>query len=547
MLLGSSTPAPGPAMLPAATAPAVPGVGAGEAEVCAVGVELSIGNYRIRCSSTLGRGSFSEVWAAEMLAGPGPFQDVALKDITCNNQQELQQAQFEATLLERIQGLGSAAGPGQAPVSLRVPRYLGHRVDQTRRGWSLRMAMTRTPGEPMDQFLRRRPPPSQDGPNSVRCGCALAMQLIRQLGPTLDCVSRAAWHRDVNSHNILLSDAVDGGPFQPIADAEETSRRASFWLIDFGLAVDSAGWNSAWPTSDVAGDCRYWPPSSFLMSFYGPDEMSNHPDFCNQYQTRLDVVGLGLSALELLCATAVASDDRWGAGGLRGSWRRLFDAWKQYREEVTRWHTQIFQVFSVGGDIGPLYQQLAKERVVDRVIAHVAKLRGLLRACTQRAEDLKIQTLLSILADMLDEKSTLSMREAAESLGPDMSPQPAPSTAQWAPAPAGPWAAAPPAQWVSIAPAPCVGPPARKVAPPRARRTEPEGGCSSAPLAQQWCQPHPVTLSYQPPPTQPPVAQQATRCLSREGSLQPQKGRGCAVPAVPSVAPRSARPWLAGA
>ena len=40
------------------------------------------------------------------------------------------------------------------------------------------------------------------------------------------------------------------------------------------------------PTADVAGDCRYWPPSSFLMSFYGPEDYSilyYNIDICYMY------------------------------------------------------------------------------------------------------------------------------------------------------------------------------------------------------------------------------------------------------------------------
>ena len=43
---------------------------------------------------------------------------------------------------------------------------------------------------------------------------------------------------DVNSHNIL----IDGVPSD--ADVSYTAANASFWLIDFGLAVDSQSWVS---------------------------------------------------------------------------------------------------------------------------------------------------------------------------------------------------------------------------------------------------------------------------------------------------------------
>ncbi|CAE7349346.1 unnamed protein product [Symbiodinium natans] len=232
---------------------------------------------------------------------------------------------------------------------MRIPRYFGHKVDQKEDGWRVCLAMARLPGECLDSWLRRAPPPNQDGPSAVRRGCALAMALIRQLGPTLERLAPHAWHRDVNSHNVLLSDALDGGRLMPCADVEETSKRACFWLLDFGLAVDAATWPQRWPHSDVAGDCRYWAASSFVMSFCGPEETAAKKDLCAQYRTKLDVVGLGLTALELLCSSVLASRESWSPDGLRGSWERLLETWERYRDDVTRWHTMIFQVFAKGG------------------------------------------------------------------------------------------------------------------------------------------------------------------------------------------------------
>jgi hypothetical protein len=391
-----------------------------EGERLAAGLEVVIAANRYRCSGVLGRGSFSEVWGGETVSAGGGAtglkhgQEIAIKDICCNSRAELQQALFEAGLLERLRG-----------PELRIPAYLGHRVDKRQvppqngggSGYRVRVAMTRAPGEPLDNFLKRPPPVGQDGPNAVRRGCALATQLLRQLGPTLERVSKQCWHRDVNSHNVLLSDAVDGGRLVHCGDPDETARRASFWLIDFGLAVDSNTWQKQWHYADVAGDCRYWGPSSFLMSFYGAEDTATRKDFCNQYRHRLDAVGLGLTAMEVLCATVLATSQSWGEDSLRGSWRKLFMAWEKYREEVTRWHTQIYHIFASGADVGPLYRQLAQERVVDRVMEHHARLRSLLRACVQRAEDSRIQRLLATLAELIDEKSSMGLAEAVEAIG----------------------------------------------------------------------------------------------------------------------------------
>lgn len=409
--------------------------GDGDPDKYTAGTEAVIGPFRFRCTAVLGKGSFSEVWAGEVVEGPCQGAGVALKDLSCNTKSDLEQALFEVSLLERFKDLATPQ-PGQVVPAMRIPRYFSHRIDRRGSGWRVRMAMERVPGESLDSWLKRPPPPGQDGPSSVRRGCALAISLIRQLGPTLEKVSHHAWHRDINSHNVLVSDAVDGGKLLTCSDVDETSRRASFWLIDFGLAVDSRKWDKNWPTADVAGDCRYWPPSSFFMSFCGPEDTAAKKEFCSQYKTKLDITGLGLTALEMLCSTALASRQSWGQDGLRGSWQRMLDGWEKYRADVTRWHTMIFQVFVSGGDITPLYQQLGQEQVVDRVVAHIAEVRVLLRACVQRAEDPAIQRLLTVIAEMLDENSNLTMREVLEALDPSESalyhePVAGPSKLQW--------------------------------------------------------------------------------------------------------------------
>lgn len=50
---------------------------------------------------------------------------------------------------------------------------------------------------------------------------------------------------------------------------------------------------------------------------------------------------------------------------------------------------------------------------MERVIVHMAELRSCLRACVRRAEDPGIQRLLGVLAETIDEKSSVqTMRQA---------------------------------------------------------------------------------------------------------------------------------------
>lgn len=391
----------------------------------ACGEEVQIGGLVFRCRRVLGRGSFSEVWSGQAFDNVEAPLEAALKDILCLNSTELQQAEFEAKLLKTFRS-HAAFIPGQGAPTMRIPRYLGHTVeDLANGGWRLRMAMTRVPGECLDSFLVRsaadaRQGPSMDGRVALKRGVILASGLVRQLGPTLDLIAPLAWHRDVNSHNVLVTDGLDGTRLHSGSEPEDSARRASFWLIDFGLAVDRPTWPDSWPHADVAGDCRYWPPSSFVMSFYGPEDIITNQGLTEQYKTRLDVAGLGLTALELLCSTALAGLHAWGPAGPNACLRELLTAWETYWTEVTRWHSMIFRVFADGGDIGALYQQLGQEHVVSRVHDHIVRIRNLLRACIPHSQDVEERSIMAVIADMIDENSTVGVLEAVKALGPEV-------------------------------------------------------------------------------------------------------------------------------
>lgn len=178
-------------------------------------------------------------------------------------------------------------------------------VAPSKQGWRVRTAMTVAPGESLDCFLRR-PAPKGCLPQ-LRRALILTARLLRDIGPSLQLLSPIAWHRDVNSHNIL----VDG-----VGSLEETSlaQHGSFWLIDFGLAVDSQSWlgQGKWRTEYIGGDSRYWPPSSWIMHLVGPEGFEQRPELCEQYQRRLDIHGLGITALELLCSMVMASSPTEG-------------------------------------------------------------------------------------------------------------------------------------------------------------------------------------------------------------------------------------------
>eukprot|EP00927_Polykrikos_kofoidii_P019883 TRINITY_DN19322_c0_g2_i1.p1 TRINITY_DN19322_c0_g2~~TRINITY_DN19322_c0_g2_i1.p1 ORF type:complete len:839 (-),score=129.95 TRINITY_DN19322_c0_g2_i1:175-2556(-) len=409
-----------------------------ESDWCGVGKVCEIANLHFRCSEILGRGSYSVVWRAEQVDvrgfsvrdhEPGSAalsEAVALKEVHCGTQTSLLQAVFEVQVLLALE----RAAPQNQKVPLCVPRCIAYRVDpHQNEGWTVRTAMTVVPGESLDVFFRRPPPVDCDGRcggllTAVKRGCALARKLLQDLGPVLQLLEPIAWHRDVNSHNILVDvpPAKSCGHTSPEADdGEAEAGRASFWLIDFGLAVDSQSWTAAkWRTEHIGGDSRYWPPSSWIMHLLGPegfeDGREHHGE---QYRRRLDVHGLGITALELLCSVALVAEsvnDEANTGvhprqaaaarGLDACWTRLLDAWEKYWDNVWRWWSMVYTIFSNGGNIAPVQAALMQEGMIERLGELLEELREMLRQCafnSQENGDMSTARLLRVIADMIDE------------------------------------------------------------------------------------------------------------------------------------------------
>ncbi|CAJ1362433.1 unnamed protein product, partial [Effrenium voratum] len=123
-----------------------------------------------------------------------------------------------------------------------------------------------------------------------------ARALVEQLAPTMAAIANVMYHRDVNAHNILAHVAPGG--------------QLSFGLVDFGLAVDASTWmdpsplnpggKSEWEFLDVGGDCRYWPVSAWRQFEAGCRALVEEEPLCTEYQTHLDLQGLGLTAVQVL-------------------------------------------------------------------------------------------------------------------------------------------------------------------------------------------------------------------------------------------------------
>jgi len=403
------------------------------------GASVDVGSHHFRVVDQLGSGSYSTVWLVEILdrrpgeGNAGATQDeqrVALKDVLCKNHTALRQALYEVQLmlgLERKRLLDDTP-----PSKLRLPLCLTYEVHPNALGSAVRTAMTCLPGEQLDGWLRKaadaasqsdavaasvgRAPPTWT--SHLQRGCEMASLMVRQLGPTLDYLSTMAWHRDVNSHNIMVSSAARG-----MLSPSDTSMQASFWLCDLGLAVDSHTWVSqngegpmggAWRTTDIGGDCRYWPPGAWMLHCFGAEYLEERLDYCRQYRTRLDVHGLGITAIEVLCSTALSSylSGTGAAAGAHGApWAQLMEAWQKYRETVGLWWEMIYSVFSEGGDFGPIHTWFTQNDAPEQTIRMLDNLHQALCACIGCSDPSSGRT-LRVLVELTHSSSVMELQEA---------------------------------------------------------------------------------------------------------------------------------------
>lgn len=384
------------------------------------GTELQVGFMRLRCEEMLGSGSYSTVWLANVVSQSQrqeqqPVKSVALKDVFCRGEAALQQSLFEVQLLMAVERrMNRSKEPHPPP---RLPRCLTYQVDPSDEGWSVRMALTRLKGEQLDGWLQRSCEISDDSmlqrpwKDQLKGGCVLARHLLEQLGPTLQNLAPLAWHRDVNSHNVLIcNEASEDGTLH--AKGEEL--KASFWLCDLGLAVDSQSWTSEeslWRTTDIGGDCRYWPASCWMVHCFGADYLEERPNLCRQYQSRLDIHALGITAIEILCTGALALRTAGApAGDAAACWSELLDAWKEYHETVSDWWQAIYSVFSCGGDFRPVHAWLVEIGAPDKILGLVGAMRKALNACAD-VSDSSTANLLRAVAEATHEDSTMDLLE----------------------------------------------------------------------------------------------------------------------------------------
>jgi len=259
----------------------------------------------------------------------------------------------------------------------------------------VRLAMSRLPGEPLDRFLhdyRQRLDAEfvqiTDGQQAMAEqlrqaaeACVFAQALVQQLAPTMDRISSLSYHRDVNAHNILIDvrGQTDGQQVEP-----------QYGLVDFGLAVDAAKWRGGpdadargqgdWQHLDVGGDCRYWPASAWLQFEVGCYELAEYTALCLEYQSHLDLQGMGITALQVLAELLPPAPDTMCVDGhpLLELWK-LRLAWEQYWEAATSYWSALLDTFRNQGDWNALKTKFIEIGVHDVISRSLHAVRVALR------------------------------------------------------------------------------------------------------------------------------------------------------------------------
>jgi len=303
--------------------------------------------------------------------------------------------------------------------------------------------MTRVHGEPLDIFLEQRRKfheSSVEGGGTGALGwcgpqplsrqfdeaCFFARELLVQLAPGFEHISSVTLHRDVNSHNILIDGAND--PTMPLS--QTTPPR--FGLVDFGLAVDAMCWcneegaspsiarpsrigqdgSSTWHYLDVGGDCRYWPLAAWVQFLAGWREIALCPSLCFEYQMRLDLHALGITALQLLSellplppevingvrsaeileGALEIGDNVWDDAPPELLVLRI--VWERYWARVSPLHARLISTFHSGGDWDALKVDCIQNAVHDKIAEDLRMLRASIRevrdACQRSAAQASI-------------------------------------------------------------------------------------------------------------------------------------------------------------
>lgn len=405
---------PGSPPASASAPPATPTAGAGTSTAPKhVECEVEIAHRIFELLMVIGRGAFGIVWLANEKGIDS--KEIAVKAVTAKDFSGFVSAAFEAELLQIL----TAAMP--AVSKAHVPQYVAHSaVRSSSGGGVVRLAMSFVPGGALDKWLYGisdeehktvdvaqlvdgHLPGGQQGSWWFTNCCSVVRTLLSQLAAVFAALQPIAFHRDVSSHNVLV-------------DFPCGEDKPSFALIDFGLAVRSGSWNREWRNSNLAGDPRYWTPTAWMAFAFGFKYVATHPNsgFEQQYLHRMDHFSLGVLCLEVLFAL-------WHTGeAYEGKHPGLLEvraAWCKYWVAVI----YLFQMFHRQGaqEVRQFLSQ-SQDEGVTHLCNHLRQLRQSLRTAAVHPLNARCGALLRVLADLLDEKGTVSWVEIPRMLAEDM-------------------------------------------------------------------------------------------------------------------------------
>lgn len=368
------------------------------------GIVVSIDHLRFEIMQPLGMGSYGMVWSA---LSESSNREVAVKEILCKSQGELQIAHFEGNLLYKLGHMETGACQNG-----RLPALVAQETKETSigRAWRVRLAMSRIPGMPLMILLEQHreykkapetepatngsapPPPELCGltrPEAQLPGetlldallrklwqpCLFTRELIVQIFPTLERIAAVAYHRDINPRNILVDSPDQNGP-------------PNYGLVDFGMAVDAGLWRADaggnWNTLEVGGDCRYWPVSAWVMFLHGPQELTPSSPWRLEYQTQLDIHALGITALQVFVdllphpqdyVSGDADEETGGQAVLLLKLKALSEAWKQYWEDAMDFWSCLIDCFTNNGDWNALKRACIHHGVQEAITRDLSDLR----------------------------------------------------------------------------------------------------------------------------------------------------------------------------
>jgi serine/threonine protein kinase len=306
------------------------------------GAEVKVGQHRFRLVAPLGRGSFSTVWSAAHLDGSG---EVAIKETVCRTHDDVKDAERESKIMQLVAGLAQQS-----------PDFIACETTPSGQGTTVRLAMAKVHGDSLGTFLQRykkewAPSPNpQVIANQFAEACNFTRELLVQLVPSFDAISSLVLHRDVNTHNVLVS----AGP---------GASNPRFSLIDYGLAIETQDWAQQLTKVPVVGDCRYWPVSAWFIFAHGGQKLSERHNLMMEYRTQLDTHALGITALQVFIELLTHPTSPAAASSVPEEVWTLRHAWEQYWQDAYRFWEPLFKAFENKTDWNSLRQRYISNKV----------------------------------------------------------------------------------------------------------------------------------------------------------------------------------------